>query len=127
MVPVAFHSLHRGCWKCHSGHNFTDALALGLAAFGFFLSAKPADESKTYGYQRAGVLAAFELSRALSMVMGAPKPIAMKAIAMHDATNLKNNGGKSLGCDQMNMSKPSPMKPNMDMKISMKRGCVPAK
>lgn len=42
-----------------AGHNFTDALALGLAAFGFYLQHKPADESKTYGYQRAGVLAAF--------------------------------------------------------------------
>ena len=42
-----------------AGHNFTDALALGLAAFAFYLEHKPADESKTYGYQRAGVLAAF--------------------------------------------------------------------
>ncbi len=42
-----------------AGHNFTDALALGLAAFGVFLSSKPANDVKTYGYQRAGVLAAF--------------------------------------------------------------------
>ena len=42
-----------------AGHNFTDALALGLAAFGFYLEQKPADQSRTYGYQRAGVLAAF--------------------------------------------------------------------
>ena len=42
-----------------SGHNFTDALALLLAWFGFYLEAKPADEVKTYGYQRAGVLSAF--------------------------------------------------------------------
>jgi cobalt-zinc-cadmium efflux system protein len=42
-----------------AGHNFTDALALGLAAFGFYLQSKPADSVKTYGYQRAGVLAAF--------------------------------------------------------------------
>jgi len=50
-----------------AGHNFTDALALGLAAFGFYFAAKPADESKTYGYQRAGVLAAFV--NALSLVV----------------------------------------------------------
>ncbi|MDX2151171.1 MAG: cation diffusion facilitator family transporter [Bryobacteraceae bacterium] len=42
-----------------AGHNFTDALALLLALLGFYFGAKPADESKTYGYQRAGVLAAF--------------------------------------------------------------------
>ena len=42
-----------------AGHNFTDALALLLAWFGFYLQAKPADEIKTYGYHRAGVLAAF--------------------------------------------------------------------
>ena len=42
-----------------AGHNFTDALALGLAWFGFHLQSKPADEVKTYGYHRAGVLSAF--------------------------------------------------------------------
>lgn len=42
-----------------AGHNFTDALALGLAAFGFYLESKPADEARTFGYKRAGVLAAF--------------------------------------------------------------------
>jgi len=42
-----------------SGHNFTDALALLLAWFGFYLQAKPANEVKTFGYHRAGVLTAF--------------------------------------------------------------------
>jgi cobalt-zinc-cadmium efflux system protein len=42
-----------------AGHNFTDALALLLAWFGFHLQSRPADEVKTYGYHRAGVLAAF--------------------------------------------------------------------
>ncbi len=42
-----------------AGHNFTDALALLLAWFGVYLESKPADESKTYGYHRGGVLAAF--------------------------------------------------------------------
>jgi len=42
-----------------AGHNFTDALALLLAWFGVYLQAKPADEVKTFGYHRAGVLAAF--------------------------------------------------------------------
>ena len=42
-----------------AGHNFTDALALLLAWVGFVLQSRPADENKTYGYQRAGVLSAF--------------------------------------------------------------------
>ncbi len=42
-----------------AGHNFTDALALGLAWFAVYLQTRPPDESKTFGYQRAGVLAAF--------------------------------------------------------------------
>ncbi len=42
-----------------AGHNFTDALALLLAAVGLYLQGKPGDQSKTYGYQRAGVIAAF--------------------------------------------------------------------
>lgn len=42
-----------------AGHNFTDALALLLAAVGLYLQSKPADHIKTYGYQRAGVITAF--------------------------------------------------------------------
>jgi cobalt-zinc-cadmium efflux system protein len=42
-----------------AGHNFTDALALMLAAVGLYLQAKPADDIKTFGYQRTGVIAAF--------------------------------------------------------------------
>jgi cobalt-zinc-cadmium efflux system protein len=42
-----------------AGHNFTDALALALAWAGVYLQSKPADESRTYGYHRAGVLTAF--------------------------------------------------------------------
>ncbi len=48
-----------------AGHNFTDALALLRACFGYHLESKPADEVKTYGYHRAGVLAAFVNALAL--------------------------------------------------------------
>ncbi|MFB3827903.1 MAG: cation diffusion facilitator family transporter [Bryobacteraceae bacterium] len=41
-----------------AGHNLTDALALLLAWFAYNLESRPADEVKTYGYRRAGVLAA---------------------------------------------------------------------
>lgn len=53
-----------------AGHNFTDAVALGLAAFAFYLQSKPADGVKTYGYQRAGVLAAFVNALTLVVLSG---------------------------------------------------------
>ncbi len=42
-----------------AGHNFTDALALVLASVGVYMQSKPADNVKTFGYHRAGVLTAF--------------------------------------------------------------------
>jgi cobalt-zinc-cadmium efflux system protein len=61
-------------FKAHSlallsdaGHNFTDALALLLAWFGFWLQSKPANEVKTFGYHRAGVLTA--LFNALTLIL----------------------------------------------------------
>ncbi|MEZ5362418.1 MAG: cation diffusion facilitator family transporter [Bryobacterales bacterium] len=42
-----------------AGHNFTDTLALALAWAAFRWQQMPPDESRTYGYHRAGVLAAF--------------------------------------------------------------------
>ena len=49
-----------------AGHNFTDAVAIALAAVGFRLQSKPANSVKTYGYHRAGVLTAF--ANALTLV-----------------------------------------------------------
>src|SRR5437867_2475745 len=42
-----------------AGHNLTDALALLFTWFAFYLQSKPANDVKTYGYHRTGVLAAF--------------------------------------------------------------------
>ena len=53
-----------------AGHNFTDALALLLAWFGVFFGRKPPDTSKTYGYHRAGVLAAFLNALSLLLLAG---------------------------------------------------------
>jgi cobalt-zinc-cadmium efflux system protein len=60
--------LHAGSLALLSdaGHNLTDALALALALFGVYLQSKPADHSRTYGYHRGAVLAAF--LNALSLV-----------------------------------------------------------
>jgi cobalt-zinc-cadmium efflux system protein len=64
-------------WKADSlallsdaGHNFTDVFALILAAAGVYLHSRPGDEARTYGYQRAGVLAAFINSATLVVLSG---------------------------------------------------------
>ncbi|MGD0200164.1 MAG: cation diffusion facilitator family transporter [Bryobacteraceae bacterium] len=53
-----------------AGHNFTDALALLLAWFGVYFGRKPPDDTKTYGYHRAGVLAAFVNALSLLALAG---------------------------------------------------------
>lgn len=53
-----------------AGHNLTDALALALAMFGVYLQRKPADESRTFGYRRGGVLAAFVNALMLVVLSG---------------------------------------------------------
>jgi cobalt-zinc-cadmium efflux system protein len=42
-----------------SGHNMSDFLALLLSFVAVYFQSRPANTSKTFGYQRAGVLAAF--------------------------------------------------------------------
>ena len=42
-----------------AGHNASDALALVLSFVAVYFQARPATDKKTFGYQRAGVLAAF--------------------------------------------------------------------
>lgn len=41
-----------------SGHNLSDAIALGLAAYAVWIAKKPANAKKTYGYHRVGILTA---------------------------------------------------------------------
>jgi len=41
-----------------SGHNFSDALALGLAAYAIWVARKPANAKKTFGYHRVAILTA---------------------------------------------------------------------
>ena len=42
-----------------SGHNVSDFLALLLSFAAVYFHTRPADDARTFGYQRAGVLAAF--------------------------------------------------------------------
>jgi cobalt-zinc-cadmium efflux system protein len=41
-----------------AGHNFTDALGLGLAAYAVWVARKPANARKTFGYHRVAILTA---------------------------------------------------------------------
>lgn len=50
-----------------SGHNVSDFLALLLSFVAVYLHSRPANDEKTFGYQRTGVLAAF--LNALSLVI----------------------------------------------------------
>ena len=51
-----------------AGHNFADSLTLVLALYAYYLQNRPADNVKTYGYHRAGVLAAFANSVVLIVI-----------------------------------------------------------
>lgn len=50
-----------------AGHNASDALALGLAAYAIWVARKPANKKKTYGYHRVAILTA--LFNAVSLVV----------------------------------------------------------
>lgn len=51
-----------------SGHNVSDFLALLLSFAAVYFQSRPADNSKTFGYQRTGVLAAFINASALILI-----------------------------------------------------------
>src|ERR1700723_4289037 len=58
-----------------AGHNISDALALLLSFVAVYFQSRPPTDAKTFGYQRAGVLAAF--LNALTLVLiasGSPSP-----------------------------------------------------
>ena len=51
-----------------AAHNFTDVLALALSWWALRLTAQPANQDKTYGYHRAGILAALVNSTTLVVI-----------------------------------------------------------
>ena len=53
-----------------AGHNASDALALVLSFVAVWFQTRPATDRKTFGYQRAGVLAAFLNALALIVIAG---------------------------------------------------------
>ncbi len=91
-----------------AGHNFTDAFGLLLAGVGFILHSRPANHVKTYGYRRAGVLAAFVNSLllvALSLTLVyesyrrlmEPRPVAGNVMIWTAAAGLALNLGIAWG------------------------------
>lgn len=51
-----------------AGHNFADALALGLAAYAVWVARKPANARKTFGYHRVAILTALFNAAALILI-----------------------------------------------------------
>lgn len=51
-----------------AAHNLTDAVALGLSWYAHRLASKPAHAGKTFGYHRAGILAALVNSTTLGLI-----------------------------------------------------------
>jgi len=51
-----------------AAHNFTDVLALALSWWALRLTSQPPDQKKTYGYHRAGILAALANSTTLVVI-----------------------------------------------------------
>ena len=51
-----------------AAHNFTDVIALGLSWYAVSLTTRPSNSQKTYGYHRAGILAALANSTTLVLI-----------------------------------------------------------
>ena len=51
-----------------AAHNFTDVLALALTWWALWVTTKPADSGKTYGYHRAGIIVALVNSTTLALI-----------------------------------------------------------
>ncbi len=52
-----------------AGHMFTDTAALGLAAFAFRVSSRPADAKRSFGYHRFQIIAAFVNGLSLLLIV----------------------------------------------------------
>src|SRR5882762_11695717 len=67
LLVVAGIRAHSLALLAEAGHNLSDFLALLLSLVAVYLEGRPPSATKTYGYRRAGVLAA--LVNALSLVV----------------------------------------------------------
>jgi cobalt-zinc-cadmium efflux system protein len=68
LLVVAGIRAHSLALLSEAGHNLSDFLALALSLVAVYFQGRPANSSKTYGYQRAGVLAALVNASSLVVV-----------------------------------------------------------
>ena len=68
LLVVAGVRAHSLALLSEAGHNLSDFLALALSLVAVYFQSRPANSTKTYGYQRAGVLAALVNASALVAV-----------------------------------------------------------
>jgi cobalt-zinc-cadmium efflux system protein len=68
VLVVAGLKAHSLALMSEAAHNVSDFLALLLSLFAVYLESRPPSSTKTYGYSRAGVLAAFVNSAALVLL-----------------------------------------------------------
>ena len=66
LLLIAGFRAHSLALLSEAGHNLSDFFALLLSLFAVYLESRPPSSTKTYGYHRAGVLAA--LVNAVSLV-----------------------------------------------------------
>jgi cobalt-zinc-cadmium efflux system protein len=86
-----------------AGHNVSDFLALLLSFVAVYFQSRPANDSKTFGYQRAGVLAAFINAASLVVIalwigveaihrLSVPVPVQPKLMMTVAAAGVLMNG-----------------------------------
>jgi len=68
LLVVAGIRAHSLALLSEAGHNLSDFLALALSLVAVYFQSRPANPTKTYGYQRAGVLAALVNASSLVVV-----------------------------------------------------------
>lgn len=68
LLVIAGLSAHSLALLSEAGHNLSDLLALALSLVAVYLQSRPASSTKTYGYHRAGVLAALVNAGSLVVV-----------------------------------------------------------
>ena len=62
------HQAHSLALLSDAGHNASDALALGLAAYALWVAQRPATPGKTFGYHRVAILTALANAAALVVI-----------------------------------------------------------
>src|SRR5277367_6150431 len=96
-----------------AGHNVSDALALLLSFVAVYFQSRPATDAKTFGYQRAGVLAAFVNATTLLVLsvwiaieaihrLASPQPVQPKLMMYVAAAGVLMNGGIALLLSKVN-------------------------